>query len=130
MKKTLATLAAIILAATLAGGADNATSNYLGAVVYIPNTYTNAGDTGLTVSNAYLAIDAASIGITSNNFEDVRAVMYQIAQTYHAAWTTSTNRSPSVPTRTAFYAESGTSVLETVIHTLKTIRRFGEAELP
>jgi len=130
MKKTLATIAAILTASTLAGAADNVTSNYLGAVVYIPAAYTNAGDTGLVVSNAYLAIDAASIGITSNNYADVRAVMYQIVQTYFTAWTASTNRSPSTPTRTAYYAESGTNVLETLIHTLKTVRTYGEATLP
>jgi len=129
MKKTTAIIAAAILA-TLAHGADNVTSNYLGDVVYIPAAYTNAGDTGLVVSNAYLAIPAAGLGITSNNYADVRAVMYQAVQTYYTAWTASTNQSPSAVTRTPYYATSGTNVLETIIHTLKTVRQYGGATLP
>ncbi len=129
MKKTAAILAAAILA-TLAHGADNATSNYLGAVVYIPAAFTNAGDTGLTVETAYLAIPASGLGVTSNNYTDIRAVMYQAVQAYYTAYVASTNPSPSTVTRSPYYAASGTNVLETVIHTLKTVRQYGEATLP
>ena len=130
MKTTIAALTLTLTLALTARAADNVTSNYLGYVVYVPATYTNAGDSGLVVSTAYLAIPAAGLGVTSNNFEDVRAVMYQIVQTYETAWTASTNQSPSAATRSVYYAASGTNVLETVIHTLKTIRQYGEATLP
>jgi len=121
MKTTIATLALIVLTLT-ARAADNVTSNYLGAVVYVPSSYTNAGDTGMTVSNAYIAIPAAGLGITSNNYTDVRAVMYQIAQTYYTAWTASTNQSTAAISRSARYAATTSNVTETVTHALRTER--------
>jgi len=132
MKTTIAalTLTLTLTLALTARAADNVTSNYLGYVVFIEDTFADAGDTGLTVSNAYFCIPATTIGVTTGNYEDVRAVMYQIVHTYETAWTASTNQSPSAATRSVYYAASGTNVLETVIHTLKTIRQYGAATLP
>jgi hypothetical protein len=128
MKTTIATIALIVLALTVRA-ADNVTSNYLGAVVYVPATYTNAGDTGMTVTNAYLAIPAAGLGITSNNYADVRAVMYQIVQTYYTAWTASTNQSTATISRSTRYAATTSNVTETVTHALRVDRTASTFEL-
>jgi hypothetical protein len=128
MKNTLALLTIAFLALT-ARAADNVTSNYLGAVVYVPATYTNAGDSGLVVSTAYLAIPAAGLGITTGNVEDIRAVMYQINQTYYTAWTASTNKAASSISRNARYANSSTNVVETITHSLRTERVASTFEL-
>jgi hypothetical protein len=128
MKTTIATLALIALALT-ARAADNVTASYLGAVVYVPATYTNAGDTGMIVTNAYLAIPAAGLGITSNNYTDIRAVMYQIAQTYYTAWTASTNQSTATISRSARYAATSSNVTETVTHALRVDRTASTFEL-
>jgi len=132
MKKTLAAILTIASLGLSARGADNVTSNYLGAVVYVPASFANAGDSGLTVSNAYLAIPAATIGVTSNDYTDVRAVMYAIAQTYYAAWTNtaSTNRSPSTIARSSTIETVSTNNYQYILHVLKTVKLLGEATLP
>jgi hypothetical protein len=133
MKQILAVIGVLLVGlACLCGAADNATTNYLGAVVFVPGEFGDAGDTGLVVSNAYLAIPASVLsGVDTNTYTDVRAVMYAIAQRYYVAWDASTNQSPSAATRSSYYAATTASnVTETVIHTLKTIRQFGEASLP
>ena len=141
MKKILTTIATIaalasLAAAPLVAGTNDVITNYFAGYIYVPASMTNAGDTGLTVSNAYLCIPGSLLGVTATEAAtatgDVRAVMYSINQQYQAAWAAKSagNRSASTPTRGTTYAASGTNVLETVTHVLKTIRQFGASALP
>ena len=137
MKKTLAILLLTALAAApLVAGTNDVITNYFAGYVYVPASTTNAGSTGLTVSHAYLCVPAALLGVTATQGAtatgDVRAVMYSINQQYQTAWAAKAAgaRSATTPTRGTTYAASGTGVVETVTHILKTIRQFGTATLP
>ena len=138
-RRTVSVCAALVLAIVAACfGADEVITNYFAGYVFIPASFTNAGDTGLSVSNAYLCIPHSilSANITTTQAAtatgDVRAVMYSINQEFYESYIAkaSTNRSASIPDRTASYAASGTNINETVYHAIKTIRRVGSATLP
>jgi hypothetical protein len=133
MKTTLATLATLAIALTATAG-DNVITNYFPGYVYVPTSMTNAGDTGLTVSNAYLCIPASLLSITATEAAtatgDVRAVVYAFNQQFYTARQASTNQTVTTITRGTTYAASGTNVNETVTHIIRTIRRFGSPTLP
>jgi hypothetical protein len=135
MKTTAAIIvAAIILTGAAARAGDNVISNYYPGYVYVPATCTNAGTTGLTVSNAYLCIPATLLDVTATEAAtatgDVRAVVYGFNQQFYTARQASSNQTVTTITRGAAYAASGTNVLETVTHIIRTIRQFGAAALP
>ena len=133
MKTTLATLA-ILFAALTARGADNVITNYFPGYVYVPTSMTNAGDTGLTVSNAYICFPAALLTITATEAAtatgDVRAVVYDVVQQFYTAREAKTNQTATTITRGTTYAASGTNVNETVTHIIRTIRQFASPALP
>ncbi len=135
MKTTIAILTAIATIASLpAHAGDNVISNYFPGYVYVPASSTNSGTTGLTVSNAYLCIPAALLSVTATEAAtatgDVRAVVYAFNQQFYTARQASTNQTVTTITRGTAYAASGTNVLETVTHIIRTIRQFGAAALP
>ena len=136
MKTTLATLAtlAVLFAALTATAGDNVISNYFPGYVYVPDSMTNAGDTGLIVSNAYICFPAALLTITATEAAtstgDVRAVVYDVVQQFYTARAAITNPTATTITRGTTYAASGTNVNETVTHIIRTIRRFGSPTLP
>ena len=135
MKTTAAIIvAAIILTGAPARAGDNVITNYFPGYVYVPAAFTNAGTTGLTVSNAYLCIPAALLDVTATEAAtatgDVRAVVYAFNQQFYTARQASTNQTVTTITRGTAYAASGTNVLETVTHIIRTIRKFGAAALP
>ena len=140
MRMTKTMIAAALLAAAIIGPATAGTNDYISGYytgyVYVPASMTNAGDTGLTVSNAYICIPAALLSLSATEAAtstgDVRAVLYSINQQYYTAWAAKAAavRGASVPTRDTRYAASGTNVLETVTHVIKTIRQFGASALP
>jgi hypothetical protein len=133
MKTAVAFFFAVLLAcASLAG--DNVITNYFPGYVYVPNTFTNAGSTGLTVSNAYLCIPASLLSVTATEAAtatgDVRAVVYGFNQRFYTAREAKTNQTVTTITRGTTYAASGTNVNETVTHIIRTVRQFGSATLP
>jgi hypothetical protein len=136
MKTTAAIIvaAAIIVTGAPARGGDNVITNYFPGYVYVPASSTNSGTTGLTVSNAYLCIPAALLSVTATEAAtatgDVRAVVYALNQQFYTARQASTNQTVTTITRGTAYAASGTNVLETVTHIIRTIRQFGAAALP
>ena len=133
MRKSLAILALAILATT-GRAADEVITNYFAGYIYVPTTMTNAGNTGLTVSNAYICFPAALLSLSATEAAtatgDVRAVMYAINQQFYTTREAKTNKSATAITRGVTYAQSGTNVNETVTHVIRTIRQFGSATLP
>jgi hypothetical protein len=133
MKTTLATLA-ILFAAMTAPAGDNVITNYFPGYVYVPDSMTNAGDTGLIVSNAYICFPAALLTITATEAAtatgDVRAVVYDVVQQFYTAREANTNQTATSITRGTTYAASGTNVNETVTHIIRTIRQFASPALP
>jgi hypothetical protein len=133
MKTTLATLALLFAALTAQAG-DNVISNYFAGYVYVPASMTNAGNTGLTVSNAYICIPAALLSLSATEAAtatgDVRAVVYAVNQQFYTAREAKTNQTATTITRGTTYAASGTNVNETVTHIIRTIRQFASPTLP
>jgi hypothetical protein len=133
MKTTLAILAILAIALTATAG-DNVISNYYPGYVYVPASMTNAGNTGLTVSNAYICIPAALLSLSATEAAtatgDVRAVVYSLNQRFYVAREAKTNQTATTIARGTTYAASGTNVNETVTHILRTIRRFSSPTLP
>lgn len=120
--------------ASVAVAGDNTITNCFPGYVYVPASMTNAGDTGLTVSNAYLCIPASLLSITATEAAtatgDVRAVVYGFNQRFYTAREAATNKTATTITRATAYAQSGTNVHETVTHIIRTVRQFGSATLP
>ena len=133
MKTTIATLA-ILFATLTAQAGDNVITNYFPGYVYVPDSMTNAGDTGLSVSNAYICFPAALLTITATEAAtatgDVRAVVYDVVQQFYTAREAKTNQTATTITRGTTYAASGTNVNETVTHIIRTIRQFASPALP
>ena len=133
MKRAIAILAIAILATT-SRAADEVITNYFAGYVYVPASMTNAGDTGLPVSNAFICFPAALLSLSATEAAtatgDVRAIMYSINQHFYATREAKTNKSATAITRGVTYAPSGTNVNETVTHVIRTIRQFGSATLP
>ena len=96
MKKVLVFLA-MMLTGFAARAGELATTNYFVGYVYVPDTYADAGDTGLTVSNAYLCFPLTAItGLTSNQAStttdsDVRAVVDKFLYSFYVAVAAETN---------------------------------------
>ncbi|HUW61799.1 MAG TPA: hypothetical protein VMZ06_12430, partial [Candidatus Bathyarchaeia archaeon] len=56
---------AVLVAAGAAWAGDVAPTNYWAGYVVVPAAFTNAGDTGLSVSNAYVCVPLALLdGVT------------------------------------------------------------------
>ena len=137
MKKTIAILLALAALAPCAiAGTNDVITNYFAGYVYVPASTTNAGSTGLTVSNAYLCFPASLFSITATQAAtatgDVRAVMYSLGQEYYDSREAlaAANQSASTIARDTRYTTSGTGVLETVTHVLKTIRQLSSPAYP
>jgi hypothetical protein len=134
--RRLALILAIAAVPVAGRAADEVITNYFAGYVFVPATSTNSGTTGLTVSNAYLCFPLSILSANVSTSQaataagDVRAVMYALNQEFYASRSLSTNKSASVIARAADYTTSGTNVLETVTHVLKTIRQLTAAALP
>ena len=135
MKRALAIILALTLPAVALAG-NNVITNYFAGYKYVPGTFTNAGDTGLSTNDAYLcfplSILSANVSATqaAHATGDVRAVVYAIAQEFYESRAVTTNPTATTITRGETYAASGSNVNETVTHILKTLRRFGSSTLP
>ena len=127
MKRIAAIMAAIIGLTLAARAGDIVTTNYYAGYVYMPATYTNAGDTGLTVSTAYLAFPLASLTslTAAQATTDVRNIVYRFVDAFYVAYAASTNKPTYILAErtTGRRASSGTNVNEYTTHTITTTRR-------
>ena len=94
MKTIAAILTAILCFAGLAHGGDIDPTNYFAGYVVVSATHTNSGDTGLTVSNAYISIPLTLFsGVTeATATNDVRAVVDGFLNHLYASYTANTNK--------------------------------------
>jgi len=129
MKKLWMLGVAMVAGVVLAG--DVAMTNYIPGYVWVPGTFTNAGDTGLSVSNGYLCVplDALS-GVTTNDAAsaagDVRAVMDGLLSLVWAGYTASTNRPSQFAVARAVSATSvNTNVYVTLRYTVDVNKDIG-----
>ena len=132
MKRAIA--AAILIMTGAAHAADNVITNYFD-YKFIPASYTNAGDTGLSTGTAYCVFSVNGLtDLTTNTAAeadgDVRALVYGLLQTFWAAREASTNQTQTTIGRGAAYESSGTNVTETIIHSVKSTRTIGTATFP
>jgi len=104
---------AVLVAAGAAWAGDVAPTNYWAGYVVVPAAFTNAGDTGLSVSNAYVCVPLALLdGVTeANATNDVRAVVGGLLGSLYASYAASTNKPTYMGvTQDATATVSGTNV--------------------
>lgn len=117
MKKAI--IAVLLCASTLAFGAPDTTiTNYFPGYILVTNGFADAGDTGLTVSNAYAAFlisdidrlteaQAAKDGAGSSVSDLIRAIVKEAYDQIQA--TDSTNRPTKLEINKSISTSSGTA---------------------
>jgi hypothetical protein len=129
MKTTILVTIAAALLATQARAADNVTTNYFPGYTYVAAAEgTNTvEDIGLATNTAYVCFPLATLtGLTetqaSSATGDVRAVVFSFLQTFYTARAASTNATPTTITRAEAYTASGTNIIESIVHSVKSLR--------
>jgi hypothetical protein len=129
-------LAAMLILAAQARGADVVITNYFTGYVLVPSTCTNAGATGLSVSNAYACFpvtplqyvtEALAAGTTNG---DVRALMYALVEHYYQGLSTNTNAPENQTIERGLAIQSNSTNIDSVVrHAITTKRRINTSSL-
>ena len=132
MRAILAMIAAVMFCAVAVRAADNVPTNYFAGYVYVSATNAGTVEAGMVTNTSYVCIPLATLtDLTavqaSASTGDVRAVVYGFAQAFYAAAAASTNASQTPIARTPSYAASGSNIIETVVHTIRSLRTIGTA---
>lgn len=135
MRRMVAILG-LVLASMTARAADIVITNYFSGYVLVPSSCTNAGATGLSVSNAYACFPIATLQYvteaqaagTTNG--DVRALMYAVVEHYYQGLDASTNAPESQTIeRGLSITDSGTNIDSVVRHAITTKRRINTSSI-
>jgi hypothetical protein len=127
----------LALTATVASAADSTITNYFSGYVCVPSTFTNAGDTGLSPSNAYVCVPVATLpplteaqaAATTNG--DVRVLFYAITEQLFQGFTASTNAPANLTIdKVLAIQQSGTNTDAIVQHNVTTRLRVGTSSIP
>ena len=129
MKKLWMVGLAMLAGVAVAG--DVVITNYIPGYVWVPETFTNAGDSGLSVSNGYLCVplDALS-GVTTNDAAsaagDIRAVVDGILDRVWKGYAANTNKPSQLAVVRAVSASSvNTNIYVTVRYTVDVNKDVG-----
>jgi len=129
MKKLWMVGLAMLAGVAVAG--DVVITNYIPGYVWVPETFTNAGDSGLSVSNGYLCIPFAALNdVTTNDASsavgDIRAVVDGILDRVWRSYTASTNEPSQFTVGRAVSASSvDTNIYVTIRYTVDVNKDVG-----
>ena len=116
MKRFGLILIAVALAVNVYAAPPTSVASYFSGAVIVPASYTNAGDTGLTVTNAYVCIPVTTLAVgefaSASTTNDVRGLVSSIVSHLASsiAGMTSTNRFTSYTiSETVQYTATGSN---------------------
>jgi hypothetical protein len=135
MKKMV--LAMVAMVALQTGAAEITITNYVAGYVCVPSTFTNAGNTGLSPSNAYACIPVKTLTALTetqaagNTNGDIRAFMYALVDHVYGRLDAATNAPANLTIVKAMAVQQNGTNIDTVIqHTVTTKRRVGTSSIP
>jgi len=142
MKRMLTLIAGLVIATTIAttvyAAPNVAITNVLPNYVFVTNTFSDAGTTGLTVSNSYLCIKVSDLTFLTdaqagtNTTSDYRALVYALNKaTYdHYYALASTNVPAFFEISETVQNDSSTNADIKVVHEVSTSIRLSTITIP
>lgn len=138
MRKLLACWIVLVALEAVCGAAETTITNYIDGYVCVSSTFTNAGDTGLSVSNAYIAIPVDSLAAITetqagaDSSGDIRVLLYAITEhVYNGLEAEGTNAPANLTVGKGLSIQAnGTNTDAVVRHTVTTILRIGTTSIP